>query len=96
MPRSNEGETLASREVFIDMDSTGYWQRAKSGNFYARDYGHTYTLVREYDHDEEVWKHRAVVVGPGGARRDIEAQQTVDMVIEMLWPVGAERPISAR
>jgi hypothetical protein len=29
-------EILASRETFTNMDATGYWQRAKSGNFYVR------------------------------------------------------------
>jgi hypothetical protein len=36
-----------------------------------------------------------VVVGPGGARRDIEAQQTVELVVEMFWPEGADRPVRA-
>lgn len=88
-------ERNAPRDLFMDTSGAGYWTRAKSGNWFVRDYGHTYTLVAEFDRDEGVVKTRAVVVGPGGTRRDIEAQQTTAMVLEMLWPEGAERPIAA-
>lgn len=93
---------LATRATFIDVNiddkfsaNSEYWTLSKSGNLYVRDHGHTYTVVREYDHDEHVVKYRGVVVGPGGRRKDVGPYEFQRQLWEALWPAGSAAPISA-
>lgn len=64
-----------------------YWDVAKSGNLYVRDFGATYTLAKKED------GFHGVAVGKGGARKDFGPFETEEQAAEALWPEGALRPI---
>ncbi len=87
-----------SRAQFVACQSD-YWSVAKkTGNLYVRDFDHTYTIVPVLVQDETRAIHaefvyRAVVVGAGGARKDVGPFDTREELFDALWPEGQDRPV---
>lgn len=81
-----------TREAFMSCCTADdlTWTTSKKGNLFVRCWGHTYTLVGSG------LRYRAVVVGPGGRRVDVVEQPSLSAVLEVLWPLGAARPLSTK